>query len=93
MLEELTLLVPGSLLSSLKAQAIEQGVSLEALCLSLLSGEKQEETLVDPSFYASLNLDTMRKEVRKVIESNLPVEETRRRVNQLEFQISRRYIR
>ena len=93
MLEELTLLVPGSLLSSLNEQAIERGVSLEALCLSLLSGEKQEETLVDPAFYASLNLDVMRKEVRKVIESDLPAEETRRRVNQLEFQISRRYIR
>jgi hypothetical protein len=93
MLKELTLLVPGSLLSSLNEQAIEQGVSLEMLCLSLLSGEKQEETLVDPSFYASLNLDVMRKEVRKVIESGLPTEETRRRVNQLEFQISRRYIR
>jgi hypothetical protein len=93
MLKELTLLVPGSLLSSLEEQAKERGVSLEALCLSLLSGEKQEETLVDPAFYASLNLDTMRKEVRKVIESDLPTEETRRRVNQLEFQISRRYIR
>jgi hypothetical protein len=93
MLKELTLLVPGSLLSSLNEQAIEQGVSLEMLCLSLLSGEKQEETLVDPAFYASLNLDVMRKEVRKVIESGLPTEETRRRVNQLEFQISRRYIR
>jgi hypothetical protein len=93
MLKELTLLVPGSLLSSLNEKAIEQGVSLETLCLSLLSGEKQEETLVDPSFYASLNLDVMRKEVRKVIESGLPPEETRRRVNQLEFQISRRYIR
>jgi hypothetical protein len=93
MLKELTLLVPGSLLSSLEEQAKERGVSLEALCLSLLSGEKQEETLVDPAFYASLNLDVMRKEVRKVIESDLPTEETRRRVNQLEFQISRRYIR
>ena len=93
MLKELTLLVPGSLLSSLNEQAIEQGISLEMLCLSLLSGEKQEETLVDPAFYASLNLDVMRKEVRKVIESGLPTEETRRRVNQLEFQISRRYIR
>jgi hypothetical protein len=93
MQKELTLLVPGSLLSSLTKQAKERGISLEMLCLSLLSEEKQEETLVDPAFYASLNLDVMRKEVRKVIESDLPTEETRRRVNQLEFQISRRYIR
>jgi hypothetical protein len=93
MLEELTLLVPGSLLSSLNNQAIERGVSLETLCLSLLSEEKQEETLMDPSFYASLNLNIMRKEVQKVIESGLPPEEIRSRVNRLEFQISRRYIR
>jgi hypothetical protein len=93
MYKELPLLVPDSLFSSLEQQAKEQGVSLEALCLSLLSGQKQEETLVDPAYYASLGHDGMRKEIRKVIESALPSEEAKRRVNQLEFQISRRYIR
>lgn len=93
MTKELNLLVPNSLFSHLEQQALEQGVSLEALCLSLLEGQKQRETLVDPSFYASLGHDAMRQEVRRVIESGLPPEETRRRVNQLEFQISRRYIR
>ena len=93
MYKELTLLVPDSLFSSLEQQAKEQGVSLETLCFSLLSGQKQEETLVDPDYYASLGHDAMRNEIRKVIESSLPSEETRRRVNKLEFQISRRYIR
>ena len=90
---ELNLSVPSSLLFSLERKALEQGISLEVLCLSLLSGTKQGETLVDPDYYSSLSHDEMRKEVRKVIESGLPREESRRRVNRLEFQISRRYIR
>jgi hypothetical protein len=40
-----------------------------------------------------MTLDILRKEVRKVIESDLTKEEVRKRVNALEFQISRRYIR
>jgi hypothetical protein len=74
-------------------QAEEQGVSLETLCFSLLSGQKQEDSLVDPTYYQSMTLDILRKEVRKVIESDLAKEEVRKRVNALEFQISRRYIR
>jgi hypothetical protein len=93
MYKELSLLVPDSLFSFLERQAKEQGVSLEALCISFLSRQKQEETLVDPNYYASLGHDEMRHEIKKVIESGLPPEEGRRRVNQLEFQISRRYIR
>ena len=93
MTRELNLNVPDSLLFSLERKALEQGTSLEALCLSLLSGTKQGETLVDPDYYSSLSHSEMRQEVRKVIESGLPREEARRRVNQLEFQISRRYIR
>jgi hypothetical protein len=93
MTRELNLNIPDSLLFSLERKAIEQGTSLEVLCLSLLSGTKQGETLVDPDYYSSLSHSEMRQEVRKVIESGLPREEARRRVNQLEFQISRRYIR
>ena len=93
MSKELNLLVPDSLFFDLERQAEEQGVSIEALCLLLLQDKKLRETLVDPAYYASLGHDAMRKEVLKVIESDLPAEETRRRVNQLEFQISRRYIR
>ena len=85
--------IPGSLLLSLEQKAIEQGVSFETLCLSLLSSQKLEGTLVEPDYYSSLSHTEMRSEVRKVIESGLPREEVRRRVNQLEFQISRRYIR
>jgi hypothetical protein len=93
MYRDLNLRIPGSLLILLEQQAIEQGVSFEALCLSLLSGQKPEGTLIDPAYYSSLSHTEMRQEVRKVIESGLPKEEVRRRVNQLEFQISKRYIR
>jgi len=93
MYREINLRLPDSLLFKLERQAEEQGVSLEALCTSLLSGENDEGSLVDPNYYQSLNLDVLRKEIRKVIESELPKEEVRKRVNALEFQISRRYIR
>lgn len=93
MYRDLNLRIPETLFFHLERQAEEQGVSLETLCTSLLSGENNEEGLVDPNYYQSLNLDILRKEVRKVIESNLSSEEVRKRVNALEFQISRRYIR
>ena len=93
MYRELNLRLPDSLLFKLERQAEEQGASLEALCVSLLSGENDEGDLVDPNYYQSLNLDVLRKEIRRVIESELSKEEVRKRVNALEFQISRRYIR
>lgn len=93
MYRDLNLRLPDSLLFKLERQAEAQGVSLEALCVSLLSGENDEGDLVDPNYYQSLNLDVLRKEIRKVIESELSKEEVRKRVNALEFQISRRYIR
>ena len=92
MYRDLNLRIPDSLLFHLERQAEEQGVSLETLCFSLLSGEKQE-SLMDPAYYQSMTLDVLRKEIRKVVESDLNKEEVRKRVNALEFQISRRYIR
>ena len=93
MYRDLNLRLPETLLFHLEMQAEEQGVSLETLCFSLLSGQKQEDSLVDPTYYQSMTLDILRKEVRKVIESDLAKEEVRKRVNALELQISRRYIR
>ena len=93
MYRDLNLRLPATLFFHLEMQAEEQGVSLETLCFSLLSGQKQEDSLVDPTYYQSMTLDILRKEVRKVIESDLAKEEVRKRVNALEFQISRRYIR
>lgn len=93
MYRDLNLRIPETLFFHLELQAEEQGVSLETLCFSLLSGQKQEDSLVDPNYYQSMTLDILRKEVRKVVESDLPKEEVRKRVNTLEFQISRRYIR
>jgi len=89
---ELKLHVPDSLLFSLERQAREHGLTLEELCLSLLSGDKLEGTLVDPQYYQSLNLELLRVELRKVIESDLPRDEVRKRINGIEFHISRRYI-
>ena len=93
MYRDLNLKIPEALFFHLELQAEEQGVSLEALCFSLLSNQKQEASLVDPAYYQSLTLDVLRKEIPKVIESDLNKEEVRKRVNALEFQISRRYIR
>jgi hypothetical protein len=92
MYRDLNLRVPEALFFHLERQAEEQGVSFEAFCFSLLSGEKQE-SLADPNYYQSMTLDVLRKEIRKVVESDLPKEEVRKRVNTIEFQISRRYIR
>lgn len=93
MYRDLSLRLPESLFFHLERQAEEQGISLEELCFSLLSGQKQDSSLIEPPFYPSLQLDVLRKEIRKVIESDLPPEEVRKRVNAIEFQISRRYIR
>jgi len=93
MYRDLNLQVPATLFFLLENQAKEQGVSFDTLCLSLLSGENQEGILVDPVFYESMTLGVLRAEIRKVIESGLPKEEVRKRVNGIEFHISRRYIR
>jgi hypothetical protein len=92
MFRDLNLRIPEALLFQLEKQAEEQGVSFESLCFSLLSGQKQE-SLVDPTYYPSLTLEVLRAEIRKVIESDLTPEETRKRVNAIEFHISKRYIR
>lgn len=93
MSKELHLVLSGSLLSFLETKAQEQGVSLETLCLSLLEDKKQEGNLVEPVFYQSLTHADMRSEIQKVIKSSLAPQEIRRRINQLEQQISQRYIR
>jgi hypothetical protein len=92
MYRDLNLRLPETLFLHLERKAEEQGVSLETLCFSLLSGESAETTLVDPKYYQSMTLDVLRKEIRKVVESDLKKEEVRTRVNALEYEISRRYI-
>jgi hypothetical protein len=93
MFRDLNLRIPDSLFLLLEKQAQDQGVSLETLCVLLLSGENKEDSLIDPAFYPSLTLGVLRTEVRKVIESNLPKDEVRKRITGIELQISRRYIR
>jgi hypothetical protein len=92
MFRDLNLRIPEALFFQLERQAEEQGVSFDSLCFSLLSGQKQE-SLVDPTYYPSLTLGVLRSEIRKVIESDLTPEETRKRVTAIEFHISKRYIR
>jgi hypothetical protein len=93
MFRDLNLRIPDSLFLLLEKQAQDQGVSLETLCVLLLSGENKEDSLIDPAFYPSLTLGVLRTEVRKVIESSLPKDEVRKRITGIELQISRRYIR
>jgi len=93
MYRDLNLQIPETLFSHLTKQAGERGVSFDALCFSLLSGEPQEVTLVNPLFYESMTLEVLRSEIRKVIESDLTKEEVRKRINGIEFHISKRYIR
>ena len=93
MYRDLNLRIPETLFTFLENKAEEQEVSLEELCFSLLSGQGQEGSLIDPVFYSSTQLDLLRKEIRKVIESDLTPDEARKRVNAIEVQISRRYIR
>jgi len=90
--KDLHLKIPEDLFYELMQQANDQGVSLDALCFSLLSGQKQDSSLIDPVFYESVAMESLRSEIRKVIESDLTKEEVRKRVNAIEFQISRRYM-
>lgn len=84
--KELNLQLPSSLHHQLSQKAKERGVSLEALCLSLLEGSN----LVDPSMYGSLSMGQIRDEMTKVMSSNLPNSDMKTRVRQLEVQIRRR---
>lgn len=94
MTRDLNIDIPDSLFSKLQERANAQGVSIEALCLSLLAEVATKEgSLYDPVLYRSLNLEILRREVNNVVGSTLPADEVRKRVNALDFEISRRYIR
>lgn len=84
--KEVNLQVPDSLYQSLELRAKGQGVSIEALCLSLLEGVGK---LVEPTLYTSLANMELRTEIQKVLNSGLPSDEKRKRVRNLENQITR----
>ena len=86
MSKEVNLQIPDSLYSSLELRARGQGVSIEALCLSLLSDEGE---LVEPVLYSSMANSELKFEINRVLKSNLPREEIRKRVKTLENQITR----
>lgn len=83
--KELKLQIPDSLFLKLTTKAEEQGVSLEALCLSMLGSE----SLVEPELYGSLSNGQMRVEISRVLESGLPPNEIRKRVRSLETHLTR----
>jgi len=84
--KELKLQIPDSLFSSLSQKANQRGVSLEALCVSLLG---EEQILIEPSLYKSLANGEIRTEMQKLMQSKLPKEEVNNRVRKLENQILR----
>ena len=90
---DLILQLPDSLLFRLESQARERGISLEVLCLSLLSGAEKSENYVDPAFYHVLGHDKVRQEIERLIESGLPKVEINKRVRILEMQLAKRFIR
>jgi len=83
--KELKLQIPDSLHLILTKRAKERGVSIEALCLSIL----EKGALVEPLLYESLSNGQIRLEIEKVMESDLSSEEVRKRVRQLEVQMTR----
>lgn len=84
--KDLKLQIPDSLFSSLTQKANLRGVSLEALCVSLLG---EEQILIEPSLYNSLGNGEIRTEIQKLVQSKLPKEEVNKRVRKLETQILR----
>lgn len=89
---DLNLNIPATLLFSLEKRAANLGIPIESLCLSLLSAEEGEESLIEPDFYSTLTHSSLRDEIRVVIKSALPIQDIKRRVNQLQALITKRYI-
>lgn len=86
MSKEINLQISDSLFNSLENRARGRGVSLEALCLSLL---EEASDLIEPTLYQSMANYELRNEIQKVLRSELPKEEVRTRVRNLETQITR----
>lgn len=89
MVKEIKLQISDTLLSKLELNAERQGVSLEALCLSLLK-KQDSEGLTDLNTYYSLSGFEVKQEIEKVKQSSLPREEIRKRVRLLENATLRR---
>jgi|LakMenE01Jun11ns_1017448.scaffolds.fasta_scaffold9772789_2 hypothetical protein len=84
--KEVNLQIPDSLFLSLTRKAKQQGVSIEALCVSLLEGE---QVFVEPSLYPSMGNGDLRTEIQKLMQSSLPKDEVNKRVRKLEAQLLR----
>lgn len=91
MAKEINLQLSDSLFSALSEKANAQGVSIEALCLSILTKEDKLPgfTLVEPGLYSYMPHGDLRSEIQRVLQSNLPEAEAKRRVQSLKLQIAR----
>jgi len=49
------------------------------------------DKLIVPEFYTALDYNQVKNEIRKVMESDLPIHEVKKRVVALESQLLRRY--
>jgi hypothetical protein len=49
------------------------------------------EKLIVPEFYTALDYNQVKEEIRKVMESDLPMHEVKKRIVALETQLLRRY--
>ena len=87
--KDLHLKLPANLHSFLLAEATVAGKTLEEHCLSLLDRKKP----IDPTYYSSLGLEEIRREIRTIVESDLPKNEIKKRISGLEFQMRKRYVR
>lgn len=86
-MKELKLQISDSTFNALNERADSQGVSIEALCISII---QQNNQILDPGVYPSLGSEDIRVELKKVFSSALSREEKSRRVKLLESQIVRR---
>jgi len=77
---EIKLQVSESFFQQLSERAMRQGASLDAFCLSLLSGE---EDLLDPKLYRTLSKEDMKIEKAKIMRSKLPTQDINKRLRNL----------
>jgi hypothetical protein len=84
--KELKLQIPNSLYQSLSESADRQGVSIEALCISML---EPKQSFIEPELYSSLSTQDVRNEIQRLLQSSLPKPELNSRVRRLNSQITR----
>ena len=97
MAKRIILSVSDSLHSSLKQRAAAEGVSLNALCSSLLEEvEDERETatepeILDPLLYSVVPLNVLREELARVSTIKMDAREKRTRLMKINNEMANRY--